>query len=223
MTKLSTLLLALAIALPALHAQDVQAQDARQVAARVQAFYDQTSTVRTAFTQSHYDRVYQRTTRSRGVLTIARPGRLRFDYLGGDGKVIVSDGREITVYEPGDDGGPGQYARTPVREETIGAALGLLTGTARIDRDFAFRLRDASAFRWNGHVLELRPRRPEPSYSRILLFVDARPEAAGVVHRIVIQDHAGNLNRFDFQRSRFDTAVAGSTFELALPRGARRI
>ncbi len=45
---------------------------AEHVAARVQSFYDQTTTVRTSFRQVHHDRLYQRTTRSRGVLT--RPG-----------------------------------------------------------------------------------------------------------------------------------------------------
>src|SRR5690606_13245063 len=133
-------------------------------AARVQAFYDQTTTVQTAFQQSHYDRVYQRTTRSRGVLTIARPGKLRFDYLGGDGKVGVSDGRQLTIYEPDESGGGGQYAQTDMRED-FSSALGFLTGTARLDRDFRFRLVDPERFGWSGHVLELVPIRPEPGYA----------------------------------------------------------
>ncbi len=195
---------------------------AEHVAARVQSFYDQTTTVRTSFRQVHHDRLYQRTTRSRGVLTIAKPGQLRFDYLGGDGKVIVSDGRELTVYEPGDDGGPGQYARSAMRED-FSSALGFLTGQARLDRDFHFRLLDARRYRWSGHVLELRPVRVEPGYRRAILFVSANRGSAGVVQRMLIQDHAGNLNQFTFQRMQFNRDVAASTFQFTPPAGARRI
>lgn len=213
-----------AFALAAAPVSSGQAQEApvtaQRLAAEVQAFYDQTSTVRTAFSQSHYDRIYRRTTRSRGVLTIARPGKLRFDYLGGDGKVVVSDGSMLTIYEPGDEGDPGQYARTAVRED-LSSALGFLTGQARLDRDFRFRLRDASDFGWSGHVLELRPLREEPGYSRMFLFVDANQ--AGVVRRVIVQDHAGNLNRFDFQRTQFNRAVPAERFAFTPPRGARRI
>lgn len=218
--------LAIAASLPSqvTHAQTrSDAPSAATVAARVQAFYDQTTTVQTAFRQSHYDRIYQRTTRSRGVLTIKRPGKLRFDYLGGDGKVIVSNGRTLTVFEPGDDGHPGQYAQNAVREEGLPSALAFLTGQARMERDFRFRLRNASAFRWDGHVLELVPRHDEPAYRRVFLYVDADPARAGVVHRVLIQDHDNNLNRFDFSRMRFNRGVSDARFEFSPPTGARRI
>ena len=223
---------ALALTAPGAQAQTRPQRDARhvvhersapsaaQVAAEVQAFYDQTRTVRTAFYQSHYDRLYRRTTRSRGVLTVMRPGKMRFDYLGGDGKVIVTDGRTLTVYEPGEHG-PGQYMRTRL-EEGLPSALGFIAGTARLDRDFRFRLRDASRFRFDGHVLELRPRVQEPGYRRVFLFVDAGA-TRGVVRRVLVQDHDGNLNRFDFRRTRFNRPVSERRFSFRPPRGARRI
>jgi len=205
---------------PVAHAQE--ASSAARVAARVQSFYDQTTSVRTAFHQTHYDRVYQRTTRSRGVLTIARPGKMRFDYLAGDGKVVVTNGRSLTVYEPDDHGGGGQYAQTAL-EDGLPSALGFLAGTARLDRDFTFRLRSASSVGWDGHVLELRPRRAEPAYRRVLLFVDDDAATAGVVRKVLVQDHEGNLNLFEFRRTAFNVAVADDRFELEPPVGARRI
>lgn len=232
-TRLAALGLALALVVPSAGAQTVRTTStsrtapetlsAAHVASQVQSFYDQTSTVQSAFYQSHYDRLYQRTTRSRGVLTISRPGKLRFDYLGGDGKVVVSNGSRLTVFEPGEAGSAGQYAQTAVREEGIPTALGFLTGQSRLDRDFSFRLEDPARFSWDGHVLELRPLRPEPSYRRVFLFVDDAASSAGVVHRVLIQDHDGNLNRFDFQRTRFNRAVASSRFDFSPPVGARRL
>jgi len=215
-------LLALSVLLGGSTAEAQASPSAAQIAAEIQRFYDQTTTVRTAFTQAHYDRLYRRTTRSRGVLSIARPGKMRFDYLAGDGKVVVTDGEVLTVYEPDGDGGPGQYAQTAL-EDGLPSALGFLAGTARLDRDFAFRLRDPEALRWNGYVLELRPRRPEPGYRRVLLYVDASPATRGVVRRVLVQDHEGNLNRFDFARMRFGESFGDDAFRLALPAGARRI
>lgn len=198
-----------------------QSEEARRVAAEVQTFYDQTTTVRSAFHQTYYERLYQRTTRSRGVLTVARPGKLRFDYLAGDGKVIVSDGRTLTAYQPDDNGRGGTYTRTQVNEDSLPSALGFLTGQARLDRDFRFTLLRPSAYRWNGHVLQLAPREAEASYRYVLLFVDA--QNAGVVRRIVIVDHAGNRNRFDFVRTQFNRPVEAARFTFTPPRDARRI
>jgi len=221
-TTPAALTLALALALIAPRAEAQSTPSAARVAAQVQGFYDQTRTVQTAFYQTHYDRLYRRTTRSRGLLTIDRPGKMRFDYLGGNGKVVVTNGRTLTVYEPGDDGAPGQFMRSRL-EDGLPSALAFIAGTARLDRDFTFRLRDASRFRWDGHVLELRPRTPEPAYRRMFLYVEASGPSTGVVRRVLVQDHDGNLNRFTFRRMRFNRQVASSRFDFEPPVGARQI
>ena len=76
---------------------------------------------------------------------------------------------------------------------------------------------------WQGRVLELTPIRDEPAYRRIYLFVDANRATAGVVRRMVVLDHAGNRNTFDFRRTQFNRPVDASRFEFHPPRGARRI
>lgn len=40
---------------------------------------------------------------------------------------------------------------------------------------------------------------------------------------MLIQDHDGNLNRFDFQRTEFDREVDPQRFAFTPPRGARRL
>ena len=57
----------------------------------------------------------------------------------------------------------------------------------------------------------------------MLLYVDATPATRGVVRRVLVQDHEGNLNRFDFARMRFGETFGDEAFELDLPAGARRI
>lgn len=195
---------------------------AELVAARVQAFYDRTSSLRVDFAQHYWSNVYRRTTTSRGRLAILRPGRIRFDYTTPSGKVVVSDGERFTYYEPGDDGTAGQYWIGSA--DGASAALGFLTGTARLDRDFTFSLgtrSDSDPPRTD--VLVLRPRADDPHYTEIRLYVSNAPGTEGVVLRTSIRDHENNWNRFDFSGHRFSEAVPESTFAYTPPDGAREI
>lgn len=198
-----------------------QRADASLVAAQVQGFYDQTTSIDARFHQTYYHRLYRRYQRSTGRLVFDKPGRMRFDYRGG--KVVVSDGDDLTAYEPGDDGGAGQYMRTTVSQDSLAAGFGFLTGSARIGEDYRYQLLDSQAWGFSGHILELTPRRPDPRIRRVILYVDADPRRAGVIHRIRIDDHDGNRNKFDLRSMRFNRTVSDARFAFSPPRGARRM
>lgn len=192
------------------------------VAARVQAFYDQTRSVEARFQQHFWIRAHGRTQSSRGSIVIQRPGRIRFDYAEPRGKVVVSTPAGFTYYEPGDDGAAGQYMRGTT--EGASAALGFLTGTANMARDYRFALRSVGAGAPpNTDALELRPRRADPHYRRIVLYVSNEASSLGVVRRVSIEDPDGNWNRFDFSNFQFNRDVNASTFEFQPPSGAREI
>jgi len=196
---------------------------ADSIAERVQRFYDRTDTIQARFRQSYYHRVYQRWQRSSGALVVDQPGRMRFDYDAPNGKVVVSDGTHLTAWEPGEEGGAGQYVKAPVGDDALTGALGFLSGNARIREDYRVRLLDAERYRWSGHVLELRPRVADPRVARILLFVDGREAAAGVVHRVRFYDHERNINTFTLLDMRLDREVSAERFHFTPPRGARRV
>ena len=228
-----TLLLCAALAVPVLPpvatAQQVPtppvaapAVTAQIVAARVQTFYDQTTSVEVRFQQHFWNRVYARTQSSSGQLVIQRPGRVRFNYDQPRGKVVVSTPAGFVFYEPNEDGSPGQFLRG--NADGASSALGFLSGTARLDRDFRLSLRAAAAGQpANTDALELRPRRSDPHYRRIVLYVDNREATAGVVRRVAIEDPDGNWNRFDFTDPHFDRALSASTFDYTPPAGAHEI
>lgn len=208
-----------------LHAAAASAQDAvtaEVVAARVQAFYDSTTSVRVDFQQHYWSNVYRRTTTSRGHLTIVRPGRIRFDYTSPSGKVVVSDGSNFTYYEPGDDGAAGQYWIGTA--DGASSALGFLTGTARIDADYNYSLGEHDdSDPASSDVLILRPRRDDPHYVEIRLFVSNAAGTEGVVLRASIRDHENNWNRFDFSSFGFNASIPESTFNYTPPEGSREI
>ena len=192
------------------------------VAARVQHFYDQMGSLDARFEQRYYHKLYQTTQRSSGRLAFEKPGRMRFDYAAPNGKVVVSDGSHLIAWEPG-DGGAGQHVEAPVTEDALPGAFGFLLGTARIGRDYDYRLLDATRYRWRGHVLELRPREADPNVARVLLFVDGRNGREGVVHKLRIVDHEGNMNQFTFGSMRFNRGVDDARFAWQPPSGSRRI
>lgn len=199
--------------------------DARTVAGAVQSFYNQTRGVQADFYQTYYHKLYDRYDRSRGRVTFAKPGKMRWDYARPNGKVITSDGEKLIVYEPGDTGQRGQCFEREMNEHQLPGAFSFLTGTGRLEEDFRFRLLDARRHGYaEGYVLELRPRAPNPNYDRILFYVlkqDDRP--TGVVRRVLIIDPAGNRNRFDFSEMQWNPRVSDGTFRFRPPGGVRCI
>jgi outer membrane lipoprotein carrier protein len=200
------------------------APTAETVAATVQAFYDQTQSVEATFHQTYYSRLYDKYDRSRGQVRFQKPGKMRWDYAAPNNKVIASDGKRLLVYEPGEGDEPGQVFERSLNESQLPQALAFLTGTGKLAEDFRFRLLDGQRQGFaEGQVLELTPRSASPHYERILFYVDSHPKRAGLVHRVLIIDSAGNRNRFDFRDLKFNRSVSPKTFEFEPPSGTRRI
>lgn len=202
--------------------------EAREVAALVQSFYDQTTSFQADFHQTQYTKVYDRTERARGRVVFKKPGKMRWDYNRPNGQVFVSNGERLLIYQPPDEGETGgQLIERAIQDDQLPLAFSFLTGTGRLDRDFRMRLLDPSRQGFpNGYVLELRPRQPTPQYDRVLFFVrivDRNGSRAGIIQRVLIIDTAGNRNRFDFRSPQFNRNVPDNRFDYTPPRGTRRV
>jgi outer membrane lipoprotein carrier protein len=218
--------LAVCESVASVHAQpQARRPDANTVAAWVQTFYDQTRTMRARFEQRYENAVYQRTDRSSGRVSFRKPGMMRFDYAQPNGKVVVSDGRRLIVFEPPDTPrGRGQYYEQQMGQAQLPAALSFLTGTGSLARDFTFGLLSPQRSGYaDGEVLQLRSRRPSPQFSTILLYVERNPQRRGIVQRVLIVDHSNNRNRFDFLDQHFNEAIPETVFRWRPPGNARRI
>ncbi|HKU41686.1 MAG TPA: outer membrane lipoprotein carrier protein LolA [Polyangiales bacterium] len=198
---------------------------ARQIAATVQSFYDQTRDLSASFYQTYVNKVYDRTDRSSGKVTFKKPGRMRMDYAKPNGKIIVAGAGKITVYEPGDaPDEPGQVLEQNFNETDLPQAMAFLMGTSRLAEDFDFKLLDAAREGYPaGQVLELKPRKPNPHFDRLLFYVETAANLRGLVRRLVIVDSTGNRNRFDFSQFKFNSGTPDSTFTWKPPANARRV
>jgi outer membrane lipoprotein carrier protein len=185
---------------------------ADQVAQRIQDFYDRTSDFQADFTQVSINRLYGQEQRA-GRVIFRKPGRMRWNYAAPNNDVIVSNGTTLWAYQADER----QAIQQTLTASQMPTALAFLTGIGRLTDSFTFRLLDAAQFQYpNGYVLELRPTSPQPSYERIVFYVD---RATYQVARTVVIDAQGNRNQFTFTRPQVNLNVPEATFNWSPPAG----
>ena len=209
-------------------AQDAEALDAAAIVTLVQTFYDQTKTLEAEFEQTRYTRLYDRYDRAKGRVVFKKPGMMRWDYAQPNGQVFVSNGKKLLIYQPPEEGEKrGQLIERALDEDQLPSAFSFLTGGGNLDEDFEVRLleHDKQKFK-GGHVLQLIPRKPTPNYEQLVFYVRALSsdgKRAGIVQRVLIIDSAGNRNRFDFSKMKFNRDLSNKRFSYRPPKGTERV
>jgi len=189
---------------------------ADQIAAKVQAFYDQTKTFQADFKQEYVVKVHPDPARkSQGRVIFEKPGKMSWNYDQPNGNRVVSDGQILKVYEQENQ----QMFEQPVNKSQYPAALSFLLGQGSITESFTLRTLDAAALKFeNGWVLEGIPKDPTPAYQKVLLYIDS---ATAQVRRVLILDAQGNRNRFQFDNPIVNNVVAAGEFSFTPPAGTQ--
>jgi len=188
---------------------------AESIAARVQAFYDQTKTFQASFKQEYFIRMHDQRRNSEGRVAFEKPGKMSWKYDQPNGNRVVSDGRTLKVYDRENQ----QMFEQPVDKSQYPAALAFLMGQGELTRSFSLRLLDPATVKFEGGwVLEGTPKDATPAYQKVLLYVDA---ATSQVRRVLILDAQGNRNRFDFNNPLVNTPVPNSEFSFTPPEGTQ--
>jgi outer membrane lipoprotein carrier protein len=179
------------------------------IARQVDAFYSRVASFRSRFEQELVVRALNSSTRSRGSLLVAKPGRMSWTYDDPEDSRIVSDGQTVSVYEA-----PNKHLfRVPVQSSPYPGAFAFLTGQASLGDlfDFAFRVEGPDE---GVCVLMGTPRGFTRAYQRVLFYVDRVSIQVG---RVVIVDRAGDPNRIDLIDPSFDVPVADDAFAFTPP------
>lgn len=188
---------------------------AAQIVAGIQNFYDRTNDYEADFQQVSRTRLSGGQQTRSGHVRFRKPGRMRWDYNQPQGDVIVSDGTTLWAYEAA----ARQAIQSNLQQSQLPSALSFLTGTGRLADDFTFRRLDSQRMQYpNGYVIELRPVQPNPSFERILFYVE--PANFQVVRTAVI-DAQGNSNTFTFTHPRVNTNPAPTVFQWSPPAGTQ--
>ena len=209
-------------------AQEGDALDAAAIVTLVQTFYDQTKTLQAEFEQTRYTRLYDRYDRAKGKVVFKKPGKMRWDYGQPNGQVFVSNSKKLLIYQPPEEGEKhGQLIERALDDDQLPSAFSFLTGSGNLEKDFEVRILEHGNEKFqDGYVLQLIPRKPTPNYEQLVFYVRALNDGgkrAGVVQRVLIIDSAGNRNRFDFAKMKFNREVPEKRFNYKPPKGTERV
>jgi len=150
---------------------------------------------------------------SRGRVSLAKPGKMRWTYEEPEPSLVVSDGKTVWIYDPAFN----EVQKLPASEGFLtGAAAQFLLGAGDMRRDFKVAARSCSE---TAAELELTPRQPA-TYEKLVLTVEP---ATGNVSKTRIVDLLGNVVEVAFLDQRFNLAPADSEFRFDVPDGVKVI
>lgn len=194
-----------------------EAPTAASIAAKVQAFYNQTNTFQASFKQVYKVKAYNQTKKSAGKVIFAKPGKMSWSYDSPNGNRVVSDGKVLKVYEKENN----QMFEQPVEKSQYPAALAFLMGQGDLTKSFNLKLLDAATMKFEGgYVLEGIPKEATPAYQKVIFFVDG---PTSQIRRTIIIDAQSNRNTFDFKTPKVNEEVSEETFKFTPPPGTQII
>jgi outer membrane lipoprotein carrier protein len=185
---------------------------ARSLVRRVEERHGRMADLVARFTQSYRSGMLGREIVERGVVSIKRPGRMRWEYKDPESKLFVTDGRTFYFYVPADK-------QVVVSEQDAERSLAgrLLSGRGGLLEEFDASLEEPLE---EGVLrVKLVPRREQPEVEQA--FLDVEP--SGRIRSILLEDIQGNRTRFRFEGVRENTGVADKLFHFEVPAGVEVI
>jgi outer membrane lipoprotein carrier protein len=151
------------------------------------------------------------TAKSSGSVVFAKPGRMRWTYEEPEPSLVVSDGRELWIYDPANR----EAQRMAVAGEYLsGVAVSFLLGEGEILRDFDVRALECGE---DSVLLDLVPRQPA-SYERLRARTDPR---SGELLETTVVDLLGNATTVALREVRVNRDPDPALFRFEAPPGVR--
>ncbi len=185
---------------------------ARELAAKIQAYYENTHNFVAEFEQEVHWRRAEQVRLSKGRVYLQKPGLMRWEYTWPERLLIVADGLNVYIYSPEDKQVmvfPSSKALSPR------TTLGFITGKGNLLRDFEIlsceKLGEGRA------KLLLAPRIESPQVSKIALLADSRN---GALYEIWFWDQLGNLTKIRLLKVKRNIKLSPELFRFVPPEGA---
>lgn len=186
--------------------------DVKQLSDSVDRHYNSLKSMRVEFTQIYSGTGMERT--ESGVLTLKKPGRMRWDYLEPRPKVFVSDGKQAWFYVHGEP----QARNARIKElNDLRSPLRYLLGHTRLWKEFRglSLAPDIPPLTPGGIVLRGVPEAAREQVSQTIIEVTPSFRIA----RLVIEERGGGVTEFRFRNEQGNIAVADTQFRFTPPPG----
>ncbi len=180
--------------------------------------YGRMTDLRAEFTQTSFNRSLNSTIPARGVVYLKRGGKLRWEYAEPTRQEIVSDGAKFWVYTPELN----QVNVGAAPEALAGPAGSFLAGLGRVREHFQVRfLNPAQPTDAEGLVvLDLTPREPLPTLTRLILALDPK---SWQVRKAVVYDQFENTVTMRFTKMAVNAGLPDRLFTFTPPPGVATV
>ena len=203
---------AIAVACLLLTSLAAHAQDAHGWATRIDARYNSMQTLEASFTEVYSGGGVRRV--ESGVLLLAKPGRMRWDYVRPQRKLFVTDGRMAWFYTPEQK----QARRRKLRSlDDLRTPLAYLLGRAKLEKEFPGLAIASEARPTAGGAVVLRGK-PARMRDRIDS-VEIEATASGEIVRLTARELDGSTTEFRFANQKLKAPAAAERFQFAPPPG----
>jgi outer membrane lipoprotein carrier protein len=194
----------LACTIPALAAPP----DLPNLLKQVEKRYNSARTLQVSFEQTH--KAQGRTRTESGNLTLRKPGRMRWQYARPEGKLFVSDGKNVYFYSPESN----RAEKMKLREtEDMRAPMAFLLGRLDFNKDFGkFISRSEGA----GTFITAVPRSEKLPYREVSFLV--APDSS--IQRLIVTGQDSSVLDFTFSGEKMNPPVNDQIFRFQLPQGA---
>ena len=195
-----------------------RAQSLDDVVRGLETAYGQMTDLRAVFSQTSFNKSLNQTIPAQGVVSMKKGGKLRWEYSEPTKQEIVSDGKTLWVYTPTLN----QVNVGAAPEALAGPAGSFLAGLGRLREHFTVRFLNAAQPRdAEGHVvLDLTPKQPLPTMSRLILAFDP---GQWEIRKAVVYDQFENTVTMRFARVVVNGGLPDRLFTFVPPPGVATV
>jgi len=184
----------------------------------LEATYGKMIDLRADFSQVARNKSLGQDIKAEGTVYLKKGGKMRWEYRAPSPQQIVSDGRSIWIYTP-------ELNQVNVGEAPkvlAGPAGSFLAGLGKLRTYFTVRfLNPAQKVNADGnYVLDLRPRKPEPTLARLVVEVDPRE---WLVRGAEVYDQFDNTVRMRFTKIAANGGLPDRLFAFVPPKGVATV
>ncbi len=176
---------------------------------KLNEFFTQVDTMQASFTQQVVDDKEKVRQSSSGTVFLSRPGKFRWEYTSPNKNQIVSDGKNVWVYDIDLD----QVTVKPVKQALSAAPVGLLLQKQPAEKQFAVdeMEADGSNLEW----FRLTPHKKDSDFTNMDLGISDNG-----IQEMILNDKFGQKTYIKFSGMNTNGGIDDSKFSFTPPKGA---
>jgi len=189
----------------------------QEVLNEIQNRYEKTNDIEANFIQEYFGKGMKQPNQGEGKVYFKKKGMMRWDYTAPNQK-LISDGHTLWYYQPDEKQVLISDVSSVLNEKT---PLAFLAGEGNLSRDFKLlNLKESVSQKEDNYVVELAPKEPLATLSKLILTVDKK---AYIVLQVDVLDALGNVTRTRFINIKTNVGISGSLFQFTSPPGTEVI